>query len=189
MTAPWGSTIPVVRPTAEDVARWRLPAAQLTALLSWGVPQIEDLVETTGFDGHRLAGRPPEPPFVVVPDTGEVLQNGCLINSSVELWLRSVGLVADWLATSEAYEHYDNHGQACAFCAEAHCGDKACFYYDEVHWHDDDADPGAARTVEDRVLDELAALRDRIAVLDPPAVGDGNHANHFWPATLDRWLF
>lgn len=43
---------------------------------------------------------------------------------------------------------------------------------------------------EDVALAELADLSRRITHLDPPAYGTaGDHETHFWPATLDRWLY
>ncbi|MEU9507773.1 MULTISPECIES: SUKH-4 family immunity protein [unclassified Micromonospora] len=42
---------------------------------------------------------------------------------------------------------------------------------------------------EEKALAELADLLERIMAFDPPAFGDGDHATHFWPAVLDRWLY
>ncbi|TMR01755.1 hypothetical protein ETD83_14070 [Actinomadura soli] len=50
------------------------------------------------------------------------------------------------------------------------------------HWDEDEQ-------TEEKALAELADLLAQIGVLDPPAIGDGDHQTHFWPAVLDRWLY
>ncbi|GAB3960111.1 hypothetical protein GCM10029978_008540 [Actinoallomurus acanthiterrae] len=165
----WAGVGPVVRAAASDVAAWRLPEQQKAALVSCGVPLLEDVVDMVSFRAesmmYRLAGRGPnrlQPgwAYAAVPETGCVLEQETssgstrFVNSSINHWLCSLHLVSTWLAGSTA-----------------------------IHWDEDDA-------TEETALAELAGLLKQITRLDPPAYGNvGDHLTHFWPAVLDRWLY
>jgi hypothetical protein len=169
----WAGSGLVIRAAGSDVARWRLPYEQKTALISCGVPLLEGVVEEARFDArqhggmYRLAGTradayQPGRTYLAEPDTGVVLESTAsssghvrFVNSSINHWLCSLHLVGTWSSTSTALQS----------------------------WDEDDAMEGVA-------LAELADVLQRIIHLDPPAYGDvGDHETHFWPAVLDRWLY
>jgi hypothetical protein len=160
----WAGTGRVVRATKLDVARWRLPEPQKAALVSCGVPLIDDLVGEVSFHAeptmYRLANSD-EPHWVygATPGTGEVQiwssdGSAGFVNSTIIHWLCSLHMVGSWLASSTVIDRWDEDGQA-----------------------------------EEQALAELADLLERIRDLDPPAFGDGDHSTHFWPGVLDRWLY
>ncbi|MGW5557637.1 SUKH-4 family immunity protein [Micromonospora sp. NPDC003944] len=160
----WAGTGRVVRATELDVARWRLPEAQKAALVSSGVPLIDDLVGAVSFDAeptsYRLATFD-DPGWVygAAPTTGEVhlwSADGStgFVNSTIVHWLCSLHMVGSWLTSSTVIDRWDEDEQA-----------------------------------EEQALAELADLLERIRDLDPPAFGDGDHTTHFWPGVLDRWLY
>ncbi|GAA2551882.1 hypothetical protein GCM10010435_22590 [Winogradskya consettensis] len=112
--------IPVVRASEADVAGWLLPEADRAALISDGVPLIEGLVDrvsfSTGPGAYRLASGPDGPAYGATAETGEVFEllpegRGVLINSSITLWLRSLHLVGNHMATSTALDHWDESGE------------------------------------------------------------------------------
>ncbi|MEV0810956.1 SUKH-4 family immunity protein [Micromonospora sp. NPDC050200] len=164
----WAGAGRVVRAAVLDVATWRLPELQKAALVSSGVPLIDDLVGAVSFHAeptmYQLAFDDDVPDLAYVygaaPGTGEVLQvwplNGStrIVNSTINHWLCSLHLVGSWLTSSTVIGRWDDDGQA-----------------------------------EEEALAELADLLERIRALDPPAFGDGDHRTHFWPAVLDRWLY
>ncbi|WP_160160966.1 SUKH-4 family immunity protein [Actinomadura sp. K4S16] len=167
--ASWAGAERVVRAAGSDLATWRVPEPQKEALVTCGVPLIDDLVDAVSFSAepavYRLASCNNEVADVVweygaTPGSGEVLQLGlpdgsaCFVNSTINHWLCSLHLVGSWLTGSTVIGHWDEDGQA-----------------------------------EEEALAELADLLEQIRALDPPAVGDGDHRTHFWPAVLDRWLY
>lgn len=167
--ASWAGAGRVVRATGSDVATWRVPEPQKEALVSCGVPLIDDLVDVVSFSAepamYRLASQNDEVADVVweygaTPGSGEVRQlrlphgSVCFVNSTINHWLCSLHLVGNWLTGSTVIGHWDEDGQA-----------------------------------EEEALAELTDLLEQIRALDPPAVGDGDHRTRFWPAVLDRWLY
>ena len=159
----------VVRAAPLDVAAWRLPDPDKAALVSRGVPLIDELVEAVSFRAeatvYRLATYRIDRPgltcqYGAVPGTGEVLETWIaggrsrFVNSSIRQWLSSLDLVDIWLTTSVAVGRWDEDEEA-----------------------------------EESALAELAVLLERITALDPAAYGSGDHWTHFWPAVLDRWLY
>ncbi|MCG5462525.1 SUKH-4 family immunity protein [Micromonospora sp. NPDC053740] len=160
----WAGTGRVVRATELDVATWRLPEQQKTALVSCGVPLIDDLVSAVSFDAepttYRLANSDDARwVYGAAPGTGEVRiwspdGSAAFVNSTIIQWLWSLHMVGSWLTSSTVIDRWDDDGQA-----------------------------------EERALAELTDLLGRIRDLDPPAFGDGDHATHFWPGVLDRWLY
>ncbi|MFB6396089.1 SUKH-4 family immunity protein [Polymorphospora lycopeni] len=160
----WAGAGRVVRATELDVATWRLPEPQRAALVSCGVPLIDDLVSAVSFHAaptiYRLANSDDlDWVYGAAPGTGEVRawsSDGStqFINSTITHWLCSLHMVGNWLNSSPVINRWDEDGQA-----------------------------------EEEALAEIADLLDRIRALDPPAIADGDHATHFWPAVLDRWLY
>ncbi|MEU8422395.1 SUKH-4 family immunity protein [Micromonospora sp. NPDC048835] len=160
----WAGAGRVVRAPELDVARWRLPEPQKAALVSPGVPLIDDVVGAVSFGAeptrYRLAALGnPGCVYAAVPRTGEVhlwSSDGSaqFVNSTVVHWLCSLHMVGSWLTSSTVIDRWDEDEQA-----------------------------------EEQALAELADLLERIRVLDPPAFGAGDHTTHFWPGTLDRWLY
>ncbi|MFI7430388.1 SUKH-4 family immunity protein [Micromonospora sp. NPDC049836] len=154
----------LVRATELDVATWRLPEPQKAALVSAGVPLVDDLVSAVAFHAeptrYRLASSDElDWVYGAAPGTGEVRAwssdgSSWFVNSTINHWLCSLHLVGSWLTSSTVIDRWDEDLPA-----------------------------------EEEALAELAALLERIRVLDPPAFGDGDHATHFWPAVLDRWLY
>jgi len=164
----WAGAGRVVRATESDVATW-LPESQKAALISCGVPLIDDLISAVSFSAeptmYRLArfdnGAPHSAwEYSAASASGKVLQAGLsdgsvsFVNSTINHWLCSLHLIGSWLTSSTAIDHWDEDGQ-----------------------------------VEEEAVAELADLLEQIRALDPPAVGDGDHRTHFWPAVLDRWLY
>lgn len=160
----WAGAGRVVCATESEVAAWRLPEPQKAALVSCGVPLIEDLVDTVSFRAeattYRLASfEDPDLVYGAVPGTGEVRAwssdgDACFVNSTIVHWLCSLHMVGSWLASSTVIGRWCEDGKA-----------------------------------EEDTFAEIADLLQRIATLDPPAIGDGDHVTHFWPGVLDRWLY
>lgn len=165
----WAGAGRVVRAAELDVATWRLPEPQKAALVSCGVPLIDDLVGAVSFHAeptmYRLAHFDDDVGdlawvYGAAPGTGEVLQvwssdgSTRFVNSTINHWLCSLHVVGSRLTGSTVISRWDEDGQA-----------------------------------EEEALAELADLLERIKTLDPPAFGDGDHQTHFWPAVLDRWLY
>ena len=160
----WAGTGRVVRATELDVATWRLPEQQKAALVSSGVPLIDDLVGAVSFDAeptmYRLANADdPRSVYGAAPGTGEVHiwspdGSAGFVNSTIVHWLCSLHMVGTWLTSSTVIDRWDEDGQA-----------------------------------EEQALAELADLLERIKDPDPQAFGDGDHTTHFWPGVLDRWLY
>ncbi|NYF60028.1 SUKH-4 family immunity protein [Micromonospora purpureochromogenes] len=160
----WAGTGRVMRATELDVATWWLPEPQKAALVSCGVPLIDDLVSAVSFHAeptmYRLANSDDlDWVYRAAPVTGEVQAwssdgSTWFVNSTITHWLCSLHMVGSWLTSSTVIGRWDEDGQA-----------------------------------EEEALAELADLLERITALDPPAFGDGDHATHFWPAVLDRWLY
>ncbi|GAA2534748.1 SUKH-4 family immunity protein [Winogradskya humida] len=112
--------IPVVRASKADVAGWLLPEPDRTALITVGVPLIEGLVDGVSFTtepgAYRLASETGGLAYGAVAETGHVIElpphgDERFINSSVTLWLRSLHLVGNHLATSTALDHWDESGE------------------------------------------------------------------------------
>ncbi|PWR15020.1 hypothetical protein DKT69_13170 [Micromonospora sicca] len=160
----WAGAGRVLRAAELDVATWRLPEPQKAALVSCGVPLIDDLVGAVSFHAeptrYRLAHFDDlDWVYGAAPGTGEVqvwASDGStrFVNSTINHWLCSLHLVGRWLTSSTVIGRWDEDRQA-----------------------------------EEAALAELADLLERIRALDPPAFGDGDHRTHFWPAVLDRWLY
>lgn len=164
----WAGAGRVVRAVESDVATWRLPEPQKAALVSCGVPLIDDLVDAVSFDAeptmYWLARIDDDVldvawKYGAVPGRGEVLQVGSsdgsarFVNSTVNHWLCSLHLVGSRLTGSPVIGHWDEDERA-----------------------------------EEEALAELAGLSEQIRALDPPAFGNGDHETHLWPAVPDRWL-
>lgn len=166
--AAWAGAGRVVRATEFDVAAWELPEAQKLALISCGVPLIEDIVGRVSFHAgptmYRLAfgegGPAPTWHYGAMAVTGEVLLaspsdgSTAFVNSTIIHWLCSLHMVGSWLTSSTALDTWDESPEA-----------------------------------EDAARAELDNLMHRISALDPPAFGEGNHETHLWPGLLDRWLY
>ncbi|WP_203694047.1 SUKH-4 family immunity protein [Catellatospora coxensis] len=163
----WAGPQRVVRATAAGLASWRLPAEQVDALVSSGVPVLDSIVEDVVLRRearwYRLAQTSPTTSdwfFTAEPDSGRVFQRydgndgARLVNSSINHWLCSLHWLGSLLATSHAIAHWDESGE-----------------------------------LEEAAQGEMEQLRDRIGRLDPPAVAGGRHDRLFWPAVLDRWLY
>ncbi|MFI0410432.1 SUKH-4 family immunity protein [Actinomadura sp. 3N508] len=165
----WAGAGRVVRAAESDVADWRLPGPQKAALVSCGIPLIDDLVDAVSFYAepamYRLARMGDEASalgwaYSAASDSGEVLEAGVpdggarFVNSTINHWLCSLHLVGSRLTSSTVIGRWDEDEQT-----------------------------------EAEALAELADLVEQIRLLDPPAIGDGDHETRFWPAVLDRWLF
>jgi hypothetical protein len=167
----WAGRGRVLRATEPDVAAWRLPRSAKTALISSGVPLLDDLVYEVSFRAapqmYRLAlesddGSPHSAwEYGAVPGTGEVRLwpaggqgDSSFVNSSISQWLYSLHLVGSWLTDSAVIDRWDESAEA-----------------------------------EEQALAELAELLARIEAADPAAIADGDHERQHWPARLDRWLY
>jgi SUKH-4 immunity protein of toxin-antitoxin system len=160
----WARPGRVVRASPADLAAWRLPPGQKTALAETGVPLLEGVVDAVAFRAgaayYRLTEERHELGFAAEAGTGRIVQvhetgsHVRFVNSSVNHWLWSLHLVGTWQATSTAIHRWDE---------------------DELH--------------EEAALAELSGLRDRIEALDPPSCAGGDHDTRYWPAILDRWLY
>jgi hypothetical protein len=160
----WAGAGRVVRASEPEVATWRLPEPQKAALISAGVPLVDDLVTAVSFQAEPTAYRLAESDdldcvYGAAPGSGAVRASGSdgrtwFVNSTINHWLCSLHLVGSWLTSSTVISRWDEDGQA-----------------------------------ERQALAELADLLRRITALDPPAFGDGDHHTHFWPGVLDRWLY
>jgi hypothetical protein len=166
----WAGEGRVQRATDLDVAAWRLPEPQKTALITSGVPMFGELVHGVSFRTtpmmYRLAYYDDQDEryrvtwdYGAVPDTGEVREwppNGesRFVNSTVNHWLCSLQLVGSWFSHSAVINRWDE-------------------------------DPEA----EEQALAEIDNLLDHIRAIDPDAIADGSHETQFWPAVLGRWLY
>lgn len=160
----WAGAGRVVRATESEVAAWRLPAQQKATLVSSGVPLLEGVIDVVSFRAepavYRLAGHASGSTYAAEPDTGRVLE---LTDADGTRLVNSS--IDHWLCSLHLVGAWLAGSTAIR------------------HWDEDEA-------TEELALAELAALAERIAHLDPPAHGDvGDHRTHFWPATLDRWLY
>ncbi|WUH99681.1 SUKH-4 family immunity protein [Spirillospora sp. NBC_00431] len=158
-----------MRAAESDVATWRLPEPQKAALVSCGVPLIDGLVDAVSFHTqptiYRLASFDDEAlglawVYGAVPGSGVVLQVGSSDGSA--RFVNST--ITHWL------------------CSLHLVGSRLTGSTVIGNWDEDER-------AEEEALAELADLLQQIRVLDPPAFGDGDHETHFWPATLDRWLY
>ncbi|MER7276135.1 SUKH-4 family immunity protein [Dactylosporangium sp. NPDC000244] len=167
----WAGRGRVLCATGSDVAAWRLPQPAKAALLSSGVPLLDEVVHEVAFRAastmYRLAllsdGGSAHPgwEYGAVPETGEVRLwsaggqgDSSFVNSSINQWLCSLHMVGSWLAASAVIGCWRESAEA-----------------------------------EEQALAELADLLRRIEAIDPAAIGDGDHEQQFWPAMLDRWLY
>ncbi|WP_165969002.1 SUKH-4 family immunity protein [Actinomadura sp. KC06] len=165
----WAGAGRVVRAAESDVATWRLPKPQKAALVSCGIPLIADLVDAVSFNAepttYRLARVGDESSdlgweYAAVPESGKVLQ---AVSSD---------------GSTKFVNSTINHWLRSLHLVGSHLAASTAL----SHWDEDDQ-------AEEEALAELADLLDQIRKLDPPAFADGNHQTHFWPATLDRWLY
>ncbi|WP_433076972.1 SUKH-4 family immunity protein [Dactylosporangium sp. CA-052675] len=165
----WAGTGRVVRAAPQDVAMWRLPEPHKAVLVSCGIPLVDGLVHAASFDAeptmYRLAERRIDPPAIrwvygAVPDTGHVQE--VLLPAGKTKFVNSS--INHWL------------------CSLHMVGTSRSTSTVIGRWDEDEE-------AEEAALAELADLLQRIKALDPPAYGDGDHCTHFWPGTLDRWLY
>ncbi|MET8152184.1 SUKH-4 family immunity protein [Actinoplanes sp. NPDC049668] len=162
----WAGRGRVVRANATDVAAWRLPRSAKAALISTGVPLLDDLVHRVEFRAaptmYRLAFESDDEwEYGAVPETGEVRLwpaggrgDSSFVNSSISRWLCSLHLVGRCFAESTVLDCWDESAEA-----------------------------------EEQAFAELADLLRRIEAIDPAAIGDGDHERQYWPGVLDRWLY
>ncbi|MEU8242917.1 SUKH-4 family immunity protein [Actinoplanes missouriensis] len=160
----WAGAGRVIRAAGPEVAAWQLPDQQKTALTSSGVPMIDGLVDVVSFQAkptmYQLAhARGLDRIFGAATATGAVMEH------SPEAGMRFVNSsIVHWLWSLHLVGSWVKGSAALA------------------RW-DEDAE------AEEQTFAEIAALLEQIRALDPPAVGDGSHDKHFWPAVLDRWLY
>jgi hypothetical protein len=164
----WAGAGRVNRADESHVGTWRLPEPQKAALTSSGVPLIDGLVSGVSFradpETYRLAYCEDELSNVAwvynaAPRTGAVL---ALSPGGGTRFVNST--VNHWLCSLHLVGSWLTHSTV-------------------IDRWDEDAE------AEDQAFVELAALLERIRAVDPPAVGDGDHEQRFWPAVLDRWLY
>ncbi|MEH0830083.1 MULTISPECIES: SUKH-4 family immunity protein [unclassified Micromonospora] len=113
----WAGTGRVVRATELDVATWRLPEPQKAALVSCGVPLIDDLVSAVSFHVeptmYRLANSDDlDWVYGAAPGTGEVQAwssdgSTWFVNSTITHWLCSLHMVGSWLTSSTVIGRWD----------------------------------------------------------------------------------
>jgi hypothetical protein len=154
-----------VQAAPHEVATWQLPEPDKAALVSCGVPLIDGLVDAAAFDAeptrYRLAERRMiDGVYCALPGTGQV-QEIQLPTGETRFVNSSIVL---WLRSLHLVGTWLSTSTAIE------------------RWDEDEA-------AEDTALAELADLLQQIKTLDPPAYGDGDHRTHFWPGTLDRWLY
>ena len=165
----WAGAGRVVRAAPPDVAAWKLPGPDRDALISCGVPLVDGLVEAVSLHAdptmYRLATNQLDDAdlgcrYGAVPRTGEVIE--VRIAGGATRFVNSS--VRHWLCSLHLVGTWLATSAAVA------------------RWEEDE-------DAEESAIAESAALRERIAALDPPACGAGDHRTHFWPAVLDRWLY
>ena len=165
----WAGTGRVVRAVPHDVATWRLSEPHKAALISCGIPLVDGLVDAASFEAdptmYWLAERSVDPPvirwvFGAVPDTGQVQE--ILLPAKETKFVNSS--IVHWICSL----HLVGTWLSTSSVIE--------------RWDENEK-------AEETALAELADLLQRIKALDPPAYGQGDHRTHFWPGTLDRWLY
>jgi hypothetical protein len=160
----WAGAGRVIRAADTDLAGWQLPEQHKLALVTSGVPIIDGLVEVVAFEArptmYQLAHAGGQARVF-----GAVTATGAVVEHSPEAGMRFVNSsIVHWLWSLHLVGSWVAGSAALA------------------RW---DESPEA----EEQTFAEIAALLERIRELDPPAVGDGSHDDHFWPAVLDRWLY
>ncbi|WP_433833221.1 SUKH-4 family immunity protein [Actinoplanes sp. CA-015351] len=162
--ATWAGAARVIRAGEPDVAAWQLPDQQKSALVTSGVPLIDGLVDIVDFQALPTM-------YQLGHSTGRIrvygaaTATGAVIEHSPEAGMRFVNSsIVQWLWSLHLVGRWVTGSAALA------------------RW---DESPEA----EEQTFAEIAALLEQIRALDPPAVGDGDHEKHFWPAVLDRWLY
>ncbi|MEV5826041.1 SUKH-4 family immunity protein [Spirillospora sp. NPDC052242] len=167
--ASWAGAGRLVRATEPDVSTWRLPAPQKAALTSSGIPLIDDLISEVSFHStpttYRLSRLTNEDfnvtwEYTAAQGSGEVLETA--MPDGATRFVNST--INHWLCSLHLFGSRLSNSSAL------------------THWPENE-------DTEQDALAELADLLDQIRTLDPPAVGAGDHQTHFWPATLDRWLY
>ncbi|WP_229069017.1 SUKH-4 family immunity protein [Actinoplanes sp. DH11] len=158
--AAWAGAGRVIRASELEVTTWKLPEPQKTALVSTGVPILDGVVGEVSFQAQPGRYRLASNQGVLgaVPGSGEVLQ---WQPDGSTRFVNST--IIQWLCSIHLVGTWLAGSEAVG------------------RW---DADVEA----EEQAFAEIAAVLEHIRALDPPAIGDGSHDNHFWPATLDRWL-
>ncbi|MEU4689210.1 SUKH-4 family immunity protein [Actinoplanes sp. NPDC023714] len=160
----WAGAGRVIRAGEPELASWELPEQQKSALVTSGVPIIDGLVDVVSFQVkptmYQLAQAGGQDRVF-----GAAAVTGAVVEHSTEAGMRFVNSsIVHWLWSLHLVGSWVTGSVALA------------------RW---DESPEA----EEQTFAEIAALLERIRELDPPAVGDGSHDDHFWPAVLDRWLY